>query len=50
MRRRNHAALKALEELIGEPVTFGLYLKSIREGEEPARANSQRSWTSPFST
>jgi transcriptional regulator with XRE-family HTH domain len=34
MRRRNHAALKALEELIGEPVTFGLYLKSIREGEE----------------
>jgi len=34
MRRRNHAALKALEKLIGEPVTFGLYLKSIREGEE----------------
>ena len=34
MRRRNHAALEALEELIGEPVTFGLYLKSIREGEE----------------
>jgi transcriptional regulator with XRE-family HTH domain len=34
MRRKNHAALKALEEIIGEPVTFGLYLKSIREGEE----------------
>jgi antitoxin HigA-1 len=34
MTRRNNAALKKLEKLIGEPVTFGLYLKSIRESEE----------------
>lgn len=34
MARKNHEALKALEKLIGEPVTFGLYLKSIRETEE----------------
>ena len=34
MARKNHKALKVLEDLIGEPVTFGLYLKSIRESEE----------------
>ncbi|MEO8177877.1 MAG: helix-turn-helix transcriptional regulator [Deltaproteobacteria bacterium] len=34
MGRKNHEALKKLEKLIGEPVTFGLYLKSIREAEE----------------
>jgi transcriptional regulator with XRE-family HTH domain len=34
MTRKNHEALKALEKLIGEPVTFGLYMKSIRETEE----------------
>jgi transcriptional regulator with XRE-family HTH domain len=33
MARKNHEALKALEKLIGEPVTFGLYLKSLRETE-----------------
>lgn len=34
MMRSNHEALKVLENLIGEPVTFWLYLKSIRESEE----------------
>lgn len=34
MSRTNQNALAKLEDLIGEPVTFGLYLKSIREGEE----------------
>ena len=34
MARKNHEALKALEKLIGEPVTFGLYMKSIRETDE----------------
>lgn len=34
MTRRNHEALKKLEKAIGEPVTFGLYVKSIREGDE----------------
>jgi transcriptional regulator with XRE-family HTH domain len=34
MKRRNRKALEVLEELIGESVTFGPYLKSIRESEE----------------
>lgn len=34
MTRRNHEALKKLEKVIGEPVTFGLYVKSIREGDD----------------
>jgi transcriptional regulator with XRE-family HTH domain len=34
MKRKNREALELLEELIGESVSFGLYLKSIRESEE----------------
>lgn len=34
MGRKNQGALEKLEKLIGEPVTFGLYIKSIREAEE----------------
>lgn len=34
MARKNHEALQILEDLIGEPVTFGLYLTSIRESED----------------
>jgi transcriptional regulator with XRE-family HTH domain len=33
-KRKNQEALRTLEKAIGEPVTFGLYLKSIREAEE----------------
>jgi DNA-binding transcriptional regulator YiaG len=34
MTRKNNQALKKLERLISEPVTFGLYVKSIREGDD----------------
>jgi transcriptional regulator with XRE-family HTH domain len=34
MARKNHEALTALEKLIGEPITFGLYIQSIRETED----------------
>ena len=34
MKRKNRKALELLEGLIGESVTFGLYLKSIRVSEE----------------
>jgi transcriptional regulator with XRE-family HTH domain len=34
MTRKNNQALKKLEKLISEPVTFGLYVKSIREGDD----------------
>jgi transcriptional regulator with XRE-family HTH domain len=33
MRRKNQQATRALEKLIGEPVTFGMYMKRIRESE-----------------
>lgn len=39
MTRKNQAALKALEKLIGHQVTFGAYLRSIRESEELTQAD-----------